>query len=85
MRFLRGCVLQIILIICVTLNFHCLIIEAFPGVLGIQGEGLFIFRDLGRMVIYFQGYVSYVSSDESITCWFSNNNDLCEGSRLLIH
>ena len=30
--------------------------EALPGVLGIQGEGLFIFRDLGRMVIYFQGY-----------------------------
>ena len=30
--------------------------EALPGVLGIQGEGLFIFRDLGRRVIYFQGY-----------------------------
>ena len=30
--------------------------EALPGVLGIQGEGLFIFRDLGRMVIYFQGF-----------------------------
>ena len=30
--------------------------EALPGVLGIQGEGLFIFRDLGRIVIYFQGY-----------------------------
>ena len=30
--------------------------EAFPGVLGIQGEGLFIFRDLGRRVIYFQGF-----------------------------
>ena len=27
-----------------------------PGVLGIQGEGLFIFRDLGRRVIYFQGF-----------------------------
>ena len=27
--------------------------EALPGVLGIQGEGLFIFRDLGRRVIYF--------------------------------
>ena len=33
-----------------------LITEALPGVLGIQGEGLFIFRDLGRMVIYFQGF-----------------------------
>ena len=32
------------------------IIEALPGVLGIQGEGLFIFRDLGRRVIYFQGF-----------------------------
>ena len=31
-------------------------IEALPGVLGIQGEGLFIFRDLGRRVIYFQGF-----------------------------
>ena len=30
--------------------------EAFPGVLGIQGEGLFIFRDLVRRVIYFQEY-----------------------------
>ena len=30
--------------------------EALPGVLGIQGEGLFIFRDLGRRVIYFQGF-----------------------------
>ena len=30
--------------------------EALPGVLGIQGEGLFIFRDLGRIVIYFQGF-----------------------------
>ena len=26
--------------------------EALPGVLGIQGEGLFIFRDLGRRVIF---------------------------------
>ena len=26
-------------------------------VLGIQGEGLFIFRDLGRRVIHFQGFV----------------------------
>ena len=25
-----------------------------PEVLGIQGEGLFIFRDLGRRAIYFQ-------------------------------
>ena len=33
-----------------------LISEALPGVLGIQGEGLFIFRDLGRRVIYFQGF-----------------------------
>ena len=33
-----------------------IILEALPGVLGIQGEGLFIFRDLGRMVIYFQGF-----------------------------
>ena len=30
--------------------------EALPGVLGIQEEGLFIFRDLGRRVIYFQGF-----------------------------
>ena len=30
--------------------------EALPGVLGIQGEGLFIFRDLGKRVIYFQGH-----------------------------
>ena len=30
--------------------------EALPGVLGIQVEGLFIFRDLGRRVIYFQGF-----------------------------
>ena len=30
--------------------------EALPGVLGIRGEGLFIFRDLGRRVIYFQGF-----------------------------
>ena len=28
--------------------------EALPGVLGIQGEGLFIFRDLGSRIIYFQ-------------------------------
>ena len=32
------------------------ITEALPGALGIQGEGLFIFRDLGRRVIYFQGF-----------------------------
>ena len=30
--------------------------EALPGVLGIQGEMLFIFRDFGRRVIYFQGF-----------------------------
>ena len=30
--------------------------EALPGVLGIQGEGLFIFRDLGRRANYFQGF-----------------------------
>ena len=30
--------------------------EALPGVLGIQGEGLFIFRDLGRRAVYFQGF-----------------------------
>ena len=30
--------------------------EALPGVLGIQGEGLFIFRDFVRRVIYFQGF-----------------------------
>ena len=30
--------------------------KALPGVLGIQGEGLFIFRDLARRVIYFQGF-----------------------------
>ena len=32
------------------------VIEALPGVLGIQGEGLFIFRDLGRRSIYFQRF-----------------------------
>ena len=31
-------------------------IEALPGVLGIQGEVLFIFRDLGKRVIYFQEF-----------------------------
>ena len=31
-------------------------VEALPGVLGIQGEVLFIFRDLGRRVIYCQGF-----------------------------
>ena len=31
-------------------------ITALPGVLGIQGEELFIFRDLGRRVIYFQNF-----------------------------
>ena len=31
--------------------------EALPEVLGIQGEGLFIFRDLGRRVIYLQGFL----------------------------
>ena len=30
--------------------------EALPGVLGIQGEGLFILRDLGRRVINFQRF-----------------------------
>ena len=30
--------------------------EALPGVLGIQGEGIFIFRDLGRRAIHFQGF-----------------------------
>ena len=30
--------------------------EALPGVLGIQGEGFFIFMDLGRRVIYVQGF-----------------------------
>ena len=33
-------------------------------VLGIQGEGLFIFRDLGRRIIYFQEFLG-----ESITFW----------------
>ena len=33
-------------------------------VLVIQGEGLFIFRDLGRRVIYFQGF-----GGESISFW----------------
>ena len=37
-------------------RFYQVITEALPGVLGIQGEGLFIFRDLGRRVIYFQGF-----------------------------
>ena len=36
--------------------FEGMIHEALPGVLGIQGEGLFIFRDLGRRVIYFQEF-----------------------------
>ena len=30
--------------------------EALPGGWGIQGEGLFIFKDLGRRVIYFQEF-----------------------------
>ena len=34
--------------------------EALPGVLGIQGEGLFIFRDLGRRDIYFQGFGEFL-------------------------
>ena len=34
--------------------------EALPGVLGIQGEGLFIFRDLGRRAIYFQGFGEFL-------------------------
>ena len=37
-------------------NDHSAYSEALPGVLGIQGEGLFIFRDLGRRAIYFQGF-----------------------------
>ena len=45
---------------CQFINVHVLkrggTVEALPGVLGIQGEGLFIFRDLGRRVIYFQGF-----------------------------
>ena len=35
---------------------HAQTFEALPGVLGIQGEGLFIFRDLGRRVIYFKEF-----------------------------
>ena len=35
---------------------HFSISEALPGVLGIQGEGIFIFMDLGRRAIYFQGF-----------------------------
>ena len=38
--------------------------EALPGVLGIQGEGLFIFRDLGRRAIYFQDLGSFWSFKE---------------------
>ena len=34
--------------------------EALPGVLGIQGERLFIFRDLGRRDIYFQGFGEFL-------------------------
>ena len=30
--------------------------EALPGVLGIQEEETFLFGDLGRRVIYFQGF-----------------------------
>ena len=56
-----------ILFLSTTRNIHCkesifllfagdVSFEVLPGVLGIQGEGLFIFRDLGRRVIYFQGY-----------------------------
>ena len=35
---------------------HAQTFEALPGVLGIQGEGLFIIRDLGRRVIYFKEF-----------------------------
>ena len=38
--------------ICIQANQ--LSIEALPGVLGIQGEGLFIFRDLGRRSFIFR-------------------------------
>ena len=30
--------------------------KALPEILGIQGEGLFIFRDLGRRVSHFLGF-----------------------------
>ena len=46
---------MVIGIVDVSLELKCMH-EALPGVLGIQGEGLFIFRDLGRRVIYFQGF-----------------------------
>ena len=39
-----------------TYSRNWLDIEALPGVLGIRGEGLFIFRDLGRRANYFQGF-----------------------------
>ena len=35
--------------------FLSLTVEALPGVLGIQGEGLFIFRDLGEKGHLFSG------------------------------
>ena len=41
-----------------------MISEALPGVLWVQGEGLFNFRDFGRRVIYFQGL-----GGENITFW----------------
>ena len=47
-----------------TVGFRYLNTEALPGVWGIQGEGLLIFRDLGRRAIYFQGFWG-----ESITFW----------------
>ena len=37
------------------LDMNLAINKALPGVLGIQEEGLF-FRDLGRRVIYIQGF-----------------------------
>ena len=43
---------------------------ALPGVLGIQGEGLFILRDLGRRVIYFKGF------GEKTTFWGSREQGL---------
>ena len=43
---------------------------ALPGVLGIQVEGLFIFRDLGRRVIYFQEF-----GDKAYIFWILGSSE----------
>ena len=39
----------------VTIKYQVPNIEALPGVLGIQGEGPFIFRELGSTSKHFKG------------------------------